>query len=157
MVDVAVVERTVAEKKRSVSITPERMSLSEMARQEWVATAEFGTLLTDLTKPEFFAHMAQRMQIYDHVEVIAEDGSWIADLIIMNKGSNWTQNHIKYKHEFKAEEVQQGLNEPEYRISWKGPHLMFCVERIADNARIKEKMTREEAQLWLRDFEKDRK
>jgi hypothetical protein len=150
-------EVAVLEKPRSAtlsSINPSRMGLVEYLRQDWVVTAEPGTEIADLKRSDYWAHMAARMMVYDRVEVRAEDGSWIVELVVTDKGSNWAKTRILQEYALDANEIPQPLGSL-HSIVWKGPHLKFCILRNNDSALVKQGMLKEEAIAALKDIEAD--
>jgi hypothetical protein len=137
------------EKKRSVQISPGRMKLSQYERQEWVANAPEGCIVDDIKKQDFWALMAHLMKPYDRIEVRADDGSWLAELVVIGCGRNWAKvsvlNH--YKLDDASDEMK---DDAEYSIAFKGPQKKWCVIRNSDDAYIREGIgSKQEAQAAM--------
>lgn len=142
------------EKKRSVQITQNRMRLAEFDRQEWVANAEFGTTVDDIQEPGYWAHMAAQLKPYDHIEVRAEDGTWIAHLVVMGCDRTWAKVVVDRVMTLTTKDVAMS-QASKYEIAWKGPQHRHAVIRSADREMVKSGFqTREEAGLWMREYEK---
>ena len=77
------------EPKRAPQIGEGRVMGSEYARQDWVANLEDGTTLEDIMRPEFWSHNAARFQPYATIECRAEDGTWIAYLVVTGCDRTW--------------------------------------------------------------------
>ena len=138
---------------RNMTMHPTRMQLAEYDRQEWIANAEVGHTIDDVLKPSYWAHMSSQMQPYDHIEVRAEDGSWIADLIVMEPGRNYAKVVLKFSYEIPNLDNISDSNE--HTVAWKGPQRKYTVIRLADQEYVRDGFkTREEAGSWLREHER---
>lgn len=122
--------------KRDINLAPERMKLAEYERNDWVVTAEQGTTQDDIVNTAYFAHMAMNMKPYDRVEVRIDDGSWIADMVVLQVERNWVRTKILAYHEL-ADSTATGAGPSAYTVEFKGPHLKWCIIRKSDQERIK--------------------
>ena len=140
--------------KRNMQINPSRVKLAHYDRQEWVVNAEITHNREDLLKPEYWAHIAQQLNPYDHIEVRSEDGTWMAELIVVQADRTWAKVVEKGFYEFiTADAIPDGASN--YKVEWKGPQHRFCVIRVSDSAMLhKDCRTKQEAEDWLRDHEK---
>lgn len=141
------------EEKRSVQISPGRMRLSQYERQEWVANAPEGCTPDDIKKQDFWSLMAYQMKPYDRVEVRADDGSWLAELVVVGCGRNWAKvsvlNHYKL-----ADAGKEMKGDAEFRIDFKGPQRKWCVIRNSDDEYIRDKLgSKEEAMAAMKEQE----
>lgn len=140
--------------KREITLDPARMQLSEYLRNDWVVTAEQGTTPADIVNPAYFAHMAQQMKPYDHVEVRIDDGSWLAELIVLQVERNWVLVKVLAFHEL-ADNRGQDTAPSVYETAWKGPHLKWSVLRKSDSENIKSGFSdRVSADAAMRDLER---
>lgn len=140
--------------KRELQLQPERMQLAEYQRNDWVVTAEQGTTTDDIINPIYFAHMAAMMKPYDHIEVRVDDGTWIADLLVLQIERNWARVKLMNYHELAVvDEVNTAPSS--YEAVWKGPHLKWSVLRKSDKANIKPGFNdRVGAEAAMRDLER---
>ena len=69
-------------KKKKIQLPPSGLKLVEHARTCYAITVPEGTVLQDVLKPSFWQHNAQRMKVLDRIEVVCEDLTWCADLIV---------------------------------------------------------------------------
>jgi hypothetical protein len=141
------------EKKRSVQISPGRMRLSQYERQEWVANAPEGCTVDDIKEQEFWSLMAYQMKPYDRVEVRADDGTWMAELLVIGVGRNWAKVHILNHHKLTgADEAMK--DSTEFRVEWKGPQKKWCIIRNSDNTFIREGIaSRDDAGTQMQEHE----
>jgi hypothetical protein len=140
--------------KRELQLQPERMQLSEYLRNDWVVTAEQGTTPEDIVKPIYFAHKADLMKPYDHIEVRVDDGSWLVELIVLQCERNWVRVKMLAFHELAAV-AEQDAAPSAYDALWKGPHLKWSVIRKSDQENIKPGFAdKVSAQAAMRDLER---
>lgn len=143
-----------AEKKRVAVIMPARCGLAESKRQDWVIDAELGHTVDDIQDPAYWGHIAASMSPLDHIEVRAEDGSWLANLIVRYCERNYAKVHL-------VDVINLDINTDapassiKHKVEWKGPHNKFCVIRVSDAQLLHSGCkTREEASSWLKSHEK---
>ncbi len=140
-------------KKRNVSLNPNRKVLAESARNVWVVNAEAGTTLQDVLQPAFWAHCASTLRPYDHIEVRLETGEWVAELMVLSQGLTWAKVHVMHHYDL-AMSQEAPPESQKHQIKWRGPHLKWSVIRIADSSVLQEGMEKEQAQDWLRNYER---
>lgn len=142
------------EKKRNVQIIPARLQLAEFQRQDWVANAEFGTTVNDIMEPSYWSHVASLMKPYDHIEVRAEDGTWIAYLVVMSCDRTWAR--VALDREMKLTTKDVSLSQAvKHEIAWKGPQHKHAVIRLSDSQMIKAGFdNKEEARTWMVEHER---
>lgn len=142
---------------RTPMITATRMRPAEYERNDWVANIEYGTELQDLLVPGFWAHMASKIRPYDHIEARADDGTWVAYLIVTGSDRTWARVVVDRVVKLTSKDVSdtQATTEPQHRVEWKGPHNKFTVIRISDNESLRTGFsTKEDAALWVREHER---
>lgn len=138
-----------------MKLTVERCALGEQVNQTWIITAESGTTLEDIAKPEYFANVANKMRPYDKVFARVDTGEWYAELLVVSCGRAWAKTIPLQVVDFvgKETEVVPRDGSDEYDVRYKGPHLKFCVIRKSDNEMIKDHLqSQAEANGWLASF-----
>ena len=137
-----------------VQLSPERIDQAEFRRNLWVATAPFGTTIEQVRDESFFSHVAAKLKPYDHIEVRTDSGEWIAELLVTEAGRNWTRTYLLSHHRLTTSDIARTMSNPTLEVTWKGPHLLFCVIRKSDSAILQDKMPTEEgARAWIRNRE----
>ena len=140
--------------RRSPIIHPTRMKLAENERQDWIVNAELSHTVEDLTNPGYWAHMASLLTPYDHIEVRAEDGSWIANLIVIQTDRSWAKVMLVSKFNLLETEVAPS-SMAKHKVEWKGPQHRFAVIRLADQVVVRSGFqNKDEANSWMREHEK---
>lgn len=66
------------------ALIPPRFRQAEFVRTVWDACPTHGTVLSDILRPEYWAHAASKLKPWDRIEVRAEDNSWYAELVVRN-------------------------------------------------------------------------
>lgn len=62
---------------------PSRLRVAEYVRNLHVADAAEGTKVEDLERPEFWAHVAAKLQPRDRIEVWTDDNAWMAEAVVL--------------------------------------------------------------------------
>lgn len=62
---------------------PSRLRTAEFVRNVHVADAAEGTKVEDLERPEFWAHVASKLQPRDRIEVWTDDNAWMAEGVVL--------------------------------------------------------------------------
>lgn len=136
--------------KRALILGEQRVGLAEQLRQDWVVNAEEGTTVQDVLNPGYWAHIAARLQIYDHVEVRLETGEWVLELIVLDVGRNYARLYVKQKYDFAEVDVSAPSNALTHRVDWKGPQRKHVVVRLSDSAILQEGFSnKSEAIAWM--------
>lgn len=143
------------EKKRSVQIDPGRMRLAQYERQEWVANAPEGCTVEDIKDPAFWSLMSFQMKPYDRVEVRADDGTWVAEVLVIGCARNWAKVSVLQHHKL-ASAADAMKDDADYRVQWKGPQKKWCIIRNSDDAFIREEIaSRESAETQMKEYERN--
>lgn len=144
----------VATSRRNPVMQPARMKLAEYDRQDWVANAERGHTVEDCLEPGYWAHMAAQMGFGDHIEVRAEEGEWIAELLVVEVGTGYAKVMVRARYDLVQPDALPAVT-PKHEVAWKGPQHRFAVIRLSDQVMVKaEFKTREDAAAWMREHER---
>jgi len=106
---------------------------------DYQAVLADGVTLEDAMKPEFWSHINShvpaKLQRFDRIQIIPEDGTWFADLIVLSTGRGYAKTALVNRMEIgeTAEPVEAASTE----VIWRGPSLKWCVERRSDKTRLK--------------------
>jgi len=145
---------TASVKKQNPVGMPERMGLAEDKRHDWVFDLPVGLKIEDVLEPSYWAHLASQMDPLDHIEVRAEDGSWVAYLVVAYCERNYAK--VKLDRLVKLEDDQEApITSIKHKVEWKGPHMKFCVIRLSDSAVLQQGMRdKAMANQWMVEHEK---
>lgn len=106
----------------------------EFVRNEWLCTAFEHTTPQDLLDPAYWAHLSSQMKPRDRVEAWADDGTWMAEYVVLESGRTWARLHCIAAHHFTTADqarTQADAMSP-YAIEFRGPHNKWSVIRKTD-------------------------
>lgn len=140
--------------KSSPVLMPERVGLADAKRHDWVVDAEYGVTLEEVLQPSYWSHVAPRMVPGDHIEVRAEDFSWVAYLIVHFAERTYANVVVD-----RVVTIDKAQDLPavsiKHKVEWNGPHHKFAVIRISDSQMLQSGFTtRGLADEWMRNHEK---
>lgn len=125
-----------------------RFALAEQKRAVYVIFPEMGVpYAAILNDPSFLSHVASRLRPFDRIEVIAEDGSYFAELLVRSAG----RQHARLVELNKVDmEPLQAEVDPRFSVVYAGPHRKNAVVRLRDKTTLKDGFdTAEDANAWL--------
>jgi hypothetical protein len=142
------------------ALTHTNLKEAEFVRPVYCATIPIGTLPEDLLKPEYWAHVATHLRPWARIEARAEDGTWFAEYIVLSVDRTWARVRMLGKYNLTNNDVSlsqaEKVTQSGFEVKWRGA-AKWSVIRKADSAVLKEGMDREEADLALKQIEKDQK
>lgn len=125
-----------------------RLHFAEHRRNIFVVTPEHDTPFEEILKDGYWAHVSAKMKPGDRIEVMAEDGSYFAELIVQDAGRLYakvaTLRHVKLDA---VEVTEGGMAAGGLEVKWQGPQLKWCVLRGKD--RLKEGLDKGSAVQWM--------
>ncbi|MGH8678785.1 MAG: hypothetical protein ACREUQ_10590 [Burkholderiales bacterium] len=133
------------------------LALFEHVSTRYDAKINHGVTLEQILVPAFWAHHAVRLKPMDEIRARAEDGTWIAELTVLDCSRTWASVCLRSVHHFTTSDVSiSKASESEvktfieaHRVVWRGPRK-FSVIRNEDNAVLTEGIEQKEnAKIWL--------
>lgn len=140
--------------KKNTKLQEARLKARQYVSQDWQIVPEYGTTIEEVLCPEFYTNIAKKFSPTDIIEVVAEDLSWTARLMVVEVGKLWAKVALIYKVDLTADQEVTAVKGDltNYEVKYRGPHLKFCVVRLSDKSPIKEQCgSKEEAVRWLND------
>lgn len=140
-----------------IQLPPGHLQLFEQVSLRYDAVIPHGVKPESMLVPGFWAHSAVKLTPYNEIRARAEDGTWIADLIVLDCSRTWARVKILHMHQLSSADVAQSQGaEVEVRafiaahkVIFRGQHR-FSVVREADRAVIKEGIEqKDQAVQWL--------
>lgn len=111
-----------------------RFRAIEYMRSEYLCTAFEDTTPQDLLEPSYWAHMSAQFKPRDRIEAWANDGTWMAEYVVLEAGRNWAKLHLLTVYHLTTSD--QAMTKADqmtpYSIEWKGPHGKWTVIRKSD-------------------------
>lgn len=140
---------------RARMLPPQRIQLAETWRQDWVVNAEVGTQIEEVLDPGYFALMCGAFQPMDRIEIRAESGDWLAELVVLQVERTWCRTHLLHFYKLAGAVGDLPQAAPRHKIEHKGTMKKWTVIRIADGATIQDGFaTKEQANAWLGTYER---
>jgi hypothetical protein len=152
---------TVAPVERKVeALTKTNFEEAEFKISRYSAIIPIGTFPEDLLMPEYWAHVTAFMRPWQRIEAHSEDGTWFAEYIVLSVDRAWARVRMLGKYNLTSNDVAlsqaEKLSQSGFEVKWRGA-AKWSVIRTADSAIMKEHMDREEADIALKQIEKDQK
>jgi hypothetical protein len=147
-----------SQKQATPKLRESQIARIEQRRTTYHADVPAGVAYENLLKPEFWAHVAQKLRPGDFIFAEAEDGTFIAELYVRNAGHNWATVFEIMHHDF--EELTSIGDEtiPGFEIKWRGRVQKHVVVRLSDGQIMTQGLSlKQEAVAWLADYAKSLK
>lgn len=143
-----------AAKKQMAVCMPQHLGEAEHKRHDWVVDVPIKVTLEECMEPGYWAHVAEQMEPLDHIHLRAEDGSWVAYLIVSFCERNYARTVLD--RVIKLDMTQTApVDSIKHKVEWKGNIHKFTVIRVADGASVQSGFAKQElAADWLREHEK---
>jgi len=117
----------------------------------WTIIPDEATKFEDLLVPEYWAHVAARLRTSDIISVVAEDGSYYAQLYVAVAGSKYAKVVPLFKADLESA-IEETPALVTHVVKFKGPILKHCVIRLSDKEIISQgHSAKQDAENWLRD------
>lgn len=91
-----------------------------------------GQAFENLLDPYFWSNVAKKFVPFDEIQVIAEDGAWIAEFYVIQCGDNWARIALKNKLDLHATAVEDDTLPAGYSIKFGGPVVGWSILRGAE-------------------------
>ena len=135
-----------------IQVQPGDFKLASSARNVWHVYVGVATKLEDVLKPEFWAHVAMRLKPGDYIEVVREDGVFVATVRVLQADNLWAKvEPVTLPIQRQEEKVDLPPSATEdYSIEWRG-RGKHSVVRKSDNVVVQSGMdSRLDAEIWLK-------
>jgi hypothetical protein len=143
-----------AEKPKSnPMLSPGRLQPFAHRNQIHNLTAEENTPFEAVLDPQYYAHLAPKLRMYDEIRVTTDEGAYYARLLVLAVGQTWAKvRKLEFFDLMESESAAPADPMNPYYVKFRGPVLKWSMLRRADNAVIREGMeTRGEAERYMGD------
>ena len=138
-------------------LLPTRIKLADYVRQHWRSTPDGGITLEQVLEPSFFGHIAKKIALLDIIEVIPQDNSYFAELLVTGKADDRVTvtllRHIPLAEQTKAKTqgtTSARIAEDDLEVKYRGPIAKHTVWVKSTHEIIKEGFdTADEAKNFL--------
>ena len=133
-----------------------RFKKAEFHRQYFHITPAAKDTVKDTLRPEYWAHVADKLAITDRIEALWEDGTKFTEYKVLDKGPAWAKvviiNNVDLS---KAETSDTPEAETAYLVEYGNHQVKYIVTRISDKMRVsQDHPTKEAAEQWLTEHRK---
>lgn len=140
------------EPQKSAQLIPARLksNLQGYAYINYLATIEPEHTFEDIQKPSYWAHVARILQPMARIEVIPDDMSWYAEVMVVATDRASARVAVLRHVDLDAGEAE-AIPET-HEVKYHGAHKKWSVIRKEDRSVVKDGLqTKEEAIRYLRD------
>ena len=142
---------------QSIQLGPNDLQLFEYVSQRYDAMVQHGVQPEALLAPEFWAHHAVKLRPMNEIRARSEDGTWIADLVVLDCSRTWAKVHLLALHRLTTKDVSLTQSSEQEVQAFVDSHEVrfnqgrkWHVVRKSDRAVIQDQITEKEAaQAWL--------
>lgn len=134
---------------------PGRFDAADQKRNIWRVTPEGGTPLDEVTDPGYWTRYINKLNIYDEIEVINEEGAYFARLMVLQKGITTAVVKVLENHTLITEvEIPKEVSD-RYEYKWRGPKGHSILDKKNNNTVVLEEMESKEAAIaWIEEHMK---
>lgn len=137
-----------------MQVKPRDMKQAEMARTAYFVFVDKGVTKEDLLDPTTWAHVGHSLKMNDKIEVLAEDGSVYAELLVASSGVNFAKVRLIQFVRFDGPVTPEKEGD-DYEATFISNRYKFGVRRLADNQwLVKDLDTQADAEAWLANHRK---
>lgn len=125
----------------------------DIKQNRWTVFAKAGVLYEDVLKPRYWANVVPRARVAALINVLADDMSWYAELIVAAKYPGGLD--VRPLRHTVIPRSSVATPESQYEIRYGGLNALWQVVQKSDGRIIfgdGKGRTEEEAQAWLRDY-----
>lgn len=145
------IKRPVELKPKLKQLHPQRFVFAKHQRNIWDAQPEADVTVEDLKNPGYWAHIAKDLRQGDRIEVLADDGSYFAELLVQDVGAGYAKVFLLRSIDLVS--VEPGSENPatsEFEVKWSGRHTKFRVIRKSDGKVLQENLVDKSAgNTWI--------
>ncbi len=108
----------------------------------------------DALASDFWAHVAKHLRAYDTIRLIAEDGAYVAEIMVTTAGGSFVKMTELWRWVRDGEADTDHDEGPQLAYAkYRGPVLRWCVMRTSDDVCLKDHfLDKPAAEQWLREY-----
>jgi hypothetical protein len=127
---------------------PTVLQPAEYSVTSYSHTPSAGEGIEDALKPEYWSHVASSLRVGNRIELLSEDGSWWAMLIV--RAASKTDAVVQALQYVPLGADAVDLGDAPYEVRWRGPKAKFGVVRKSDAEVMRDGFAvREHAEAWM--------
>jgi hypothetical protein len=126
-------------------LPPTQLQNSAHYRTHYAAVVGADDSLAIVTTPEYWIHVARQLRRMDVIDILPEDESYYAELLVLSTGTGYAK--VMVLRHVELAEVEEENAEAQTIVKWNGPHSRWVVIRKSDNFLLQEKLADKPAAL----------
>lgn len=140
-----------------MALMQDKLKQADYVRNLFAVTLPFGIKFEEVLNPEYWAHTASKLHPTDRIEIMDEEGTYFAEVMVISCAKNWAKVSVLRFNELseaipeaKAEGVK-GIEDRknEFKIDWTQASKARVI-RISDRQVIQENFpSKADAEKWL--------
>ena len=131
--------------RQEIQLAPGALQFFEQVSLRYDAEIPQAVTPQDLLNPAFWAHHAVRLRPMNEIRARAIDGTWIADLVVLDCSRTWARVHILAVHRLTTGQVAETQASEQdvkayiegHKVVYRGQHK-WSITRNSDKAVIEE-------------------
>ena len=143
-----------------MALMQDKLKQADYVRNVFAATIPQGTEFNEILNPAFWAHTSNKLHPTDRIEIMDEEGTYFAEVMVVSCAKNWAKVSVLRFHELSeaipdskattAEELK--AKKLEYKIDWT-QDTKARVIRLADKQVLQENFpSKADAEKWLTSY-----
>lgn len=146
-----------AKEKAVPQLSPDSLKQFDYISTRHDALVAQGLKVEDLLNPAYWAHHAVKLRPMDEIRARAEDGTWVAYLLVLASDRTWARCQLLSKHNLGTADVaitqaneeevkkQKGL----FKIAYSGPEKYRVLRKADNNVMSSGHEQKQDAEIWL--------
>lgn len=140
-----------------MSLMQDRIKPAEYVRNVFAVVLPQGTKFEDVKDPAFWAHTASKLHPTDRIEVLDEEGTFFAELLVVACARNWAKVSVLRFHELTEsipdakQQTSDAMKEEraKYKVDWQ-QGTKARVIRLSDKQTLVDNLpSKADAEKWL--------
>ena len=110
--------------------------------------------IEDALESDFWSHVAKYFRPYDRVNLIAEDGSYVAELMVTTAGGSYAKVAELWRWLRPDDAAPQEAGHAQIAfVKWRGPVAKWSIIRKSDSECLRDRFAEKSAaDQWLNDY-----
>lgn len=143
--------------QQQIQLGPNALEQFDYVSTRHSAKIQHGISPDEILKPAFWAHHALKLKPLDEIRAHAEDGTWLANYVVLDCSRTWAKVQLLSMHRLTTSDVSQTQASDievkafidAHEVKHRGPHAWSIVRR-SDKAVLEQGIAvKDDAIAWL--------
>lgn len=124
----------------AISLAPNALQDFEHFCRHYGLSLAHDVTLERVMQTDFWAHVGGKLRPFDRITLMAEDRTWMAELVVLSAGKGFARMHLLQRFDLveSADELEAGEADAlPLTVKWNGPAEKWVVIRKADQQKLK--------------------